>query len=89
MTPPPPPISETLKRLLESAHIETANINHNPFSQNGFNRLTERVDEYLVQLVTESVRVAKRHDSDIFRLPTLTKPQNISLPARMLDGIDL
>ena len=64
MTPLSSPTSDTLKRLLDAAHIELDGINHNPFSDKGFVRLIEKIDDYIVELVTEAVRVARRVESD-------------------------
>jgi histone H3/H4 len=53
-----------LKRALESAKIELQDLRHSPFSDEGFEQLTKQIDAYIVELTTESVRVARRYKSD-------------------------
>lgn len=43
---------------------ELQNSDHTPFSSNAFNRLKEKISEYTTQLITESVKVARRHQSE-------------------------
>jgi hypothetical protein len=60
----PQPVSEELERVLRLAKIEFQQVDHTPFSPEAFQRLTERIDGYIGELVTESGRVARRHNSD-------------------------
>jgi hypothetical protein len=53
-----------LARILEATQIAVEQIDRTPFSVGGFNRLKQKIDEYIVQLVTESVRVSKAREAD-------------------------
>jgi len=39
-------------------------INPTPFSANAFNHLNENISKYIIQLMTESIKVARRHQSE-------------------------
>jgi histone H3/H4 len=53
-----------LERIINIAESQLQQIDHTPFSPKAFERLKEKVGEYAAQLVTESVRVARRRESD-------------------------
>ncbi len=59
-----PEASTELERIIKSAELELRQINPGLFSTEGFQRLTERINEYIGELTVESVKVAKRHQSD-------------------------
>src|SRR5437899_8476957 len=59
-----PPGSTDLKRIIKTAEVELRQIHPGLFSPEGFQRLTERINEYIGELTVESVKVAKRHQSD-------------------------
>jgi histone H3/H4 len=53
-----------LQRIIERADIELQAIDPTPFSPNAFECLKEKISEYSAQLVTESVKVARRRESE-------------------------
>src|SRR5713226_9856265 len=59
-----PHASTELERIIKSAEAELREIHPGLFSPEGFQRLTERINEYIGELTVESVKVAKRHQSD-------------------------
>ncbi|HEX7720785.1 MAG TPA: hypothetical protein VF397_01420 [Pyrinomonadaceae bacterium] len=59
-----PPASIELERVIKSAEVELRQIHPGLFSPEGFQRLTERISEFIGELTVESVKVAKRHQSD-------------------------
>jgi hypothetical protein len=62
MTEPKAP--SELERIIETAELELRQIQPGLFSPEGFQRLTERINEFIGELTVESVKVAKRHQSD-------------------------
>jgi hypothetical protein len=62
MTDPQPP--SELERIIKTAEIELRQIHAGLFSSEGFQRLTQRINEFIGELTLESVRVAQRHQSD-------------------------
>ena len=59
-----PPGSTELERIIKTAEVELRQIHPGVFSPEGFHRLTERINQYIGELTVESVKVAKRHQSD-------------------------
>jgi hypothetical protein len=59
-----PHASNELERIIRTAEVELRQIHPGLFSSEGFNRLTERINEFIGELTVESVKVAKRHQSD-------------------------
>ena len=59
-----PHASNELERILKTAEVELRQIHPGLFSSEGFDRLTERINQFIGELTVESVRVAKRHQSD-------------------------
>ena len=59
-----PHASTELERIIKTAEVELRQIHPGLFSPEGFQRLTERINEYIGELTVESVKVAKRHQSD-------------------------
>lgn len=53
-----------LLQIVDLASQELENTEHTPFSPNAFNRLKEKIGEYTVSLITESTKVARRHQSE-------------------------
>ena len=53
-----------LERIIKTAEEELRQIHPGLFSPEGFQRLRERIDEFIGELTVESVKVAKRHQSD-------------------------
>jgi hypothetical protein len=64
MSNPPPDMSEELRLVLHKADLELHRLSHNPFSVEGFNRLNERIQQYITELIAEALRVAERYKSD-------------------------
>ena len=62
MTDPEAPTE--LERIIKTANVELRQIHSGLFSEEGFQRLTERINKYIGELTIESVKVAKRHQSD-------------------------
>lgn len=59
-----PHASNELERIIKTAEVELRQIHPGLFSAEGFERLTERINEFIGELTVESVKVAKRHQSD-------------------------
>jgi hypothetical protein len=59
-----PQTSTELERIIKTAEVELRQIRPGLFSPEGFQRLTERINQYIGELTIESVKVAKRHQSD-------------------------
>ncbi len=59
-----PEASSELERIIKTAGVELQHIHQGLFSAEGFQRLKDRIDEYIGELTVESVKVAKRHQSD-------------------------
>lgn len=59
-----PEASAELERIIKTANVELRQIHPGLFSSEGFQRLTERINKYIGELTVESVKVAKRHQSD-------------------------
>ncbi len=59
-----PQASTELERIIKTAEVELQQISPGLFSAEGFQRLTERINEFIGELTVESVKVAKRHQSD-------------------------
>jgi hypothetical protein len=59
-----PDASTELERIIKTAQVELQRLHPGLFSPEGFQRLTERINEYIGELTVESVKVAKRHQSD-------------------------
>lgn len=59
-----PEASTELERIIKTAEVELRQIHPGLFSPEGFQRLTERIGLFIGELTIESVKVAKRHQSD-------------------------
>src|SRR2546421_5313768 len=59
-----PEASSELERIIKTAGVELQHIHPGLFSAEGFQRLKDRINEYIGELTVESVKVAKRHQSD-------------------------
>jgi hypothetical protein len=59
-----PEASSELERIIKTAEVELRQIHPGLFSPEGFQRLTQRINEFIGELTIESVKVAKRHQSD-------------------------
>lgn len=61
---PPKNTELDLQRLINIAEEELRNADPAPFSPSAFERIKQKIGEYIVALIRESVKVARRHDSD-------------------------
>jgi len=64
MSTPPTRFSDELEQIVEVADRELQSVDPTPFSPQAFLRLKEKVSEYAVQLITESVKRARRHQAE-------------------------
>lgn len=53
-----------LENIIRAATLELRQVQPGFFSPEGFQRLTERINEFIEELTLESIRIAKRHQSD-------------------------
>lgn len=60
----PPKVPLDLERITKEAEAELGSTRVRLFSPDGFTRLNERIADYIGELTMESVRVARRHQSD-------------------------
>lgn len=58
------PPTEDLQRIIETADAQLQHLNPSPFSPAAFTRLKDKISEYIVQLVSESIKISKRHQAD-------------------------
>lgn len=59
-----PPDRNPLQRIIQQADAQLQDIEPAPFSPSAFSVLKEKISEYIVQLVSESIKVSKRHQAD-------------------------
>lgn len=59
-----PQASTELERIIKTADVELQQLRPGLFSPEGFQRLTERINQYIAELTIESVKVSKRQQSD-------------------------
>src|SRR2546426_12826974 len=59
-----PQASTELERIIKTAEAELRQIHPGLFSPEGFQRLTERINEYIGEYRVESVKGANRQQSD-------------------------
>ncbi len=59
-----PKLPLDLERIAKDAEAEIGSTRVKLFSPDGFARLNERIADYIGELTMESVRVARRHQSD-------------------------
>ena len=53
-----------LQWIIRIAEEELRNAEPAPFSPSAFEHIKQKISEYIVALITESVKVSRRHDSD-------------------------
>ncbi len=53
-----------LKTAIENAEKELDTLEESPFSSSAFETLKDRISRFISELITESVKVAKRHNAD-------------------------
>jgi hypothetical protein len=64
MSTPTPPTDNPIASLTHQAHARLERISHTPFSPAGFEALKSRVDQYIADLILESVRIMERRQAD-------------------------
>ena len=52
------------EEILKKTEVELETVSAKPFSPDGFEKLRERIAVFIGELIAESIRVAKRHQSD-------------------------
>jgi hypothetical protein len=55
---------ETVQKAIQEADAQLQNVDPSPFSPQSFTVLKEKISEYIAQLVSESIKVSKRHQAD-------------------------
>jgi hypothetical protein len=68
-----PQASNELERIIKTAEVELRQIHPGLFSPEGFNRLTEGINEFIGELTVESVKVANGINPIRCPPPMLTK----------------
>jgi hypothetical protein len=53
-----------LQTLIDDADQNLQNLDSTPFSEPAFDRLKYKISEYIVQLITESIKTSKRRQAD-------------------------
>lgn len=53
-----------INQITEDAVSQIDQIGPAPFSPSGFNTLKEKISEYIVNLISESIKVSRRHQAD-------------------------
>jgi histone H3/H4 len=53
-----------LQQVIDTAERELQNAGQTPFTPKAFSHLKDRISEYAALLITESVKVARRHKSE-------------------------
>jgi len=64
MSNPVPRRDNELQQIIETAEQELRNADQTPFTPRAFDNLRDKISEYSVLLITEAVKVAKRHKSE-------------------------
>jgi len=59
-----PPNKEILQKVIQEADVQLQSVEPSPFSPQSFSTLKEKISEYIAQLVSESLKVSKRHQAD-------------------------
>jgi len=59
-----PQNKDSLQRVIEEADSLLKHAEPSPFSPSAFSELKERISEYIVQLVSEAIKISKRHKAD-------------------------
>ena len=53
-----------LQKAINEAEQELTNIDTSPFSLSAFDFLKTKIGEYIAQLISESIKISKRHQAD-------------------------
>ena len=54
----------SIEKTIQAAYVELQSVETHPFSALAFAALKDKISEYIVQLIMESIQVSKRHRSD-------------------------
>lgn len=58
------PVRDALQGVLEGAESQLASVDASPYSARAFSLLKEKIEEYVVELVSVSIRLSRRHRAD-------------------------
>ena len=54
----------SIEKTIQAAYAELQSVESHPFSTPAFSVLKDKISEYIVQLIMESIQVSKRHRAD-------------------------
>src|SRR5579864_298744 len=54
----------SIEKTIQAAYVELQSVESHPFSPPAFSALKDKISEYIVQLIMESIQVSKRHRAD-------------------------
>jgi hypothetical protein len=54
----------SIEKTIQAAYVELQSVESHPFSSAAFSVLKDKISEYIVQLIMESIQVSKRHRAD-------------------------
>ena len=54
----------SIEKTIQAAYVELQSVESHPFSGSAFGVLKDKISEYIVQLIMESIQVSKRHRAD-------------------------
>jgi len=54
----------SIEKTIQAAYVELQSVESHPFSTSAFSMLKDKISEYIVQLIMESIQVSKRHRAD-------------------------
>ena len=54
----------SIEKTIQAAYVELQSVESHPFSTPAFSMLKDKISEYIVQLIMESIQVSKRHRAD-------------------------
>ena len=54
----------SIEKTIQAAYAELQAVESHPFSTPAFSMLKDKISEYIVQLIMESIQVSKRHRAD-------------------------
>ena len=53
-----------IEKTIQAAYVELQAVETHPFSAPAFSMLKDKISEYIVQLIMQSIQVSKRHRAD-------------------------
>jgi len=54
----------SIEKTIQAAYVELQSVETHPFSAPAFSMLKDKISEYIVQLIMQSIQVSKRHRAD-------------------------